>query len=249
MASMNERPVFPPLFRPFAVTPELDPFERCLSVAADGAEPGTLLWSIGTEACECAIVLAPEQPLEPSLPIVLVAALGLADALGALLPPVVAVTFGWPDRIEVNGGVVGGVRLAGAETAAPETIPDWLVVGFGIAMRGTWPDDEPGHRLQRTTLADEGFGDVLTIDLLEAFSRHFLSWINRWQEDGMEPVVQAWLARATGLGKPIELEVGGRAYSGTFAGLTESGGMRLVKEGITHTIPLDEAMRVPTWAA
>lgn len=245
---MTERPVFPPLFRPFAVTPELDPFERCLSVAADGAEPGTLLWSIGQDACECAVVLAPEQALEASLPIVLVAMLGLGDALGALIPPVVAVTFGWPDRLEVNRGIVGGIRLAHAEVPGPAAIPDWMVVGFAVAMRGEWAAGEPGQVGERTTLAEEGCGDVMTVDFLEAFGRHFLSWINRWQEDGSEPVRQAWLARATGLGRPIEIEIGGRKLSGTFAGLTESGGMRLVREGVTHTVSLEEATRVPTWA-
>ncbi len=246
--ALTERPVFPPLFRPFAVTPDIDPFERCLSVAADGAEPGTLLWSIGQDACECAVVLAPEQPLDPSLPIVHVAMLGLADALGSLIPPVVPVTFVWPDRIEVNGGMVGGVRIAYAEVPAPDALPDWIVIGFAIAMRGEWTPAEPGREAQRTTLAEEGCGDLTTIDLLEAFGRHFLSWINRWQEDGVGPVQQAWLKRATGLGRPIEIEVAGRKLSGTFAGLTEHGGMRLVRTGVTQAVSLDEATRVPTWA-
>lgn len=245
---MSERPVFPPLFRPFAVTTELDPFERCVSVAEEGAEAGTLLWSIGPDACECAIVLAPEQGLEPSMPIVLVAMLGLADALGALVPPVVAVTFGWPDRIEVNGGVVGGVRLAGAEVSSVDAVPEWLVVGFGVALRGRWGEGEPGDDVHRTTLAEEGCGEVVTIDLLEAFSRHFLSWVNRWQESGVEPVVQAWMSRATGLGKHVRIRTGEQLREGTFAGLTETGAMRLDKDGVSHTIPLHEAMKVPTWA-
>jgi hypothetical protein len=91
---MSERPVMPPLFRALAVTPDIDPFERALQVAAEGAEAGTVLWSIGQDRCQAAVVLAPEHPLEDSLPIVLVAMLGLGDALGALLPPVVALTFG-----------------------------------------------------------------------------------------------------------------------------------------------------------
>jgi BirA family biotin operon repressor/biotin-[acetyl-CoA-carboxylase] ligase len=237
---MTERPDFPPLYRPFAVTPELDPFERCINVAADGAEAGTLLWSIGQEACECAVVLAPEQSLEASLPVVLVAMLALGDALGSLVPPLVAVTFGWPDRLEVNGGVVGGVRMASAPTAAPGAPPDWLVVGFGVALRGSWGEREPVDEVH--------CAEVVTVDLLEAFARHFLAWINRWQEDGVGPVVQAWMSRATGLGKPIEIEVGGQLRQGTFTGLTESGGMRLAKEGVTQTISLDEAMRVPSWS-
>jgi biotin-(acetyl-CoA carboxylase) ligase len=247
---MSERPHFPPIYQPFAVTTEIDPFERCLSVAAEGAEAGTLLWSIGQDACECAVVLAPEQSLEASLPVALVALLGLGDALGSLAPPVVAVTFGWPDRIEVNGGVIGGVRMAHAPTRTPTDVPDWLVVGFGVALRAPWADGgEPGDDLRRTTLAEEGCGDVQTVDLLEAFARHFLAWIHRWQEDGVGPVQQAWLARATGLGKPIAVEVGGgQRKRGTFAGLTDSGAIRLVNEGVTQTISLEEAMRVPSWS-
>src|SRR5687767_820418 len=113
---MTEGPVFPPLLKAFAVTPDLDPFERAVTLAAEGADAGTLLWSIGQETCQCAVVLAPEQALEPSLPIVLIAMLGLAEGLGALIPPMVSVTFGWPDRIEVNGGIAGGVRFASAPT-------------------------------------------------------------------------------------------------------------------------------------
>jgi BirA family biotin operon repressor/biotin-[acetyl-CoA-carboxylase] ligase len=246
---MSERPVFPQMFRPFAVTPELDPFDRGLSVAAEGAEAGTLLWSIGQDACECAVVLAPEQPLDRSLPVVLVTMLGVADALGSLIPPVVAVTFGWPDRLEINGGIVGGVRMTSAETSDAGEIPRWMVLGFGIAVRGRWDDGpEPGTDARRTTLDDEGCGDILTTDLLEAFSRHFLSWINRWQEDGIEPIRQAWMSRATGLAKTVGIEIGGQRMQGTFSGLTDNGSIRLVRDGVTQTISLDEAMRVPTWA-
>ena len=245
---MTERPVVPPLLRPFAVAPDLQPFERCLKLAAEGADAGTLLWSSGEEVCEGAIVLAPEQPLEPSMPIVLIALLGLADSLGSLVPPVVAVTFGWPDRIEVNGGAVGGVRFACAATEAAEAVPDWLVIGFGVAMRGPRTEQAAPGRFRRTTLADEGCGEVATIDLLEAFSRHFLSWINRWQEQGAEPVRKAWLARATGLGKRVEVRLGDQVRAGTFEGLTETGALRLIRDGIAQTIPLDEAMRVPTWS-
>jgi biotin-(acetyl-CoA carboxylase) ligase len=245
---MTERPAFPPLLRPLAATPERDPFARCLEIAAEGADAGTLVWSIGQDACECAVVLAPEQPLDPSLPIVLIAMLGLADALGAMVPPMVAVTFGWPDRIEVNGGVVGGVRLASAPTERSDAVPDWLVIGLRIAVRGSRGAGEPADPLRHTTLADEGCGEVMTIDLLEAFARHFLSWINRWQEEGVKPVNRAWLSRATGLGKRVEIRVDDQVRAGTFEGLTETGAMRLVRDGVAQTIALDDAIKVPTWS-
>ena len=245
---MTERPVLPPLLRPFAAPSDVDLFERCMTLAVEGAEPGTLLWSGGQGDCECAIVLAPEQPREQSLPIVLVAMLGLADGLGSLVPPAVPVTFGWPDRIEVNGGVVGGVRCASASTDAPDNVPDWLVIGFRVAVRSpetsrSIPDNRAG-----SSLANEGCGEVTATDLLEQFGRHFLSWINRWQEQGVRPVQQAWLRRATGLGKQVDVRVGRHVRTGIFEGLTETGAMRLVKEGVAQTIALDEAMRVPTWS-
>jgi biotin-(acetyl-CoA carboxylase) ligase len=240
---MAERPVMPPLFRALAVTPDVDPFERGLNAAAEGAEAGTVLWSIGQERCQAAVVLAPEHSLEDSLPIVLVTMLGLGDALGALLPPVVALTFGWPDRIEVNGGVVGGVRMASARTEKPGDVPDWIVVGYGLAVQSR-ADGESGSG--RTTLADEGC-EIASIDLVEHFARHFLSWINRWQEDGVAPVRQAWLSRAAGLSSSIEVATGAQKKQGIFTGLTDTGSIRLMRNGITQTVSLEEAMKAPSW--
>jgi BirA family transcriptional regulator, biotin operon repressor / biotin---[acetyl-CoA-carboxylase] ligase len=245
---MTERPAFPPLLRPFAVPSDLDPFEHGIKLAVEGADAGTVLWSIGQDVCECAVVLAPEQPREQSAPIVLVAMLGIADALGSLLPPAVPVTFGWPDRIELNGGVVGGVRCATAPTDTPDAVPEWLVIGLRIAMRGPWSKTESRGDRPRTSLAEEGCGEVTTVDLLEQFGRHFLGWIHRWQEEGMRPVQQAWLRRATGLGKQVDVRLGSHVRTGIFEGLTETGAMRLVKDGVAQTIALDEAMRVPTWS-
>lgn len=243
---MSERPVMPPLFRALAVTPDVDPFERAWQIAAEGAEAGTVLWSIGQDACQAAVVLAPEHSLEASLPVVLVTMLGLGDALGALAPPVVSVTFGWPDRIEVNGGVVGGVRMLSAPTEAASQVPDWLVVGYGLAARTRAGDAEPGQQPHRTTLADEGC-EIACMDLLEAFARHFLAWINRWQEDGVGPVRQAWLSRAAGLSQSIEIGRGEHKKQGIFTGLTESGSMRLIRGGIVQTLSLGEAIKAPTW--
>lgn len=244
---MSERPSLPPLYRPLAVASDVDPFAHGIDLAAADADPGTLVWSQGEAACECALVLAPEHSLKQSFPVVQVLMLGIGDALGALIPPVVAVTYGWPDRIEVNGGLVGGVRLAWPESGVPDAVPDWMVAGFGIALRGGWGEDR-SNDLHRTTLQEEGCGDVTALDLLETFSRHFLSWINRWQDSGIEPVHQAWLSRATGLGKAITFEVNGHVRDGIFSGLGDTGALRLLKNGITQTVALDDAMKIPTWA-
>lgn len=236
---MTERPFFPPLYHAFAVTADLDPFDRAIEMAGEGADPGTLLWSARQDVYECAVVLAPENSLEASLPVLLVASLGLGDALGTLIPPVVAVTFGWPDRIEVNGGLVGHIRMIVADTPNPTAVPEWLVIGFNLANAGTW-QQRSDDRQHLTTLTEEGC-QIDLLDLLESFSRHFLSWVNRWQSDGVQPVQQAWMSRAPELGKPIEIMVDGRVRMGTFKGLNDQGGLELVDQGRHQTIPLDRA--------
>lgn len=238
---MTERPQFPPAFRPYAITADLDPFERAVEMADEGIEAGTLLWSARQDVFESAIVLAPESSLETSLPVVLAASLALGDALGALIPPVVAVTFGWPDRIEMNGGVVGKVRLIISETPNPTAVPDWLVIGFNLANVGHWQDGGQGGQ-HVTTLTEEGC-QIELLDLLESFSRHFLAWINRWQGDGVQPVQQAWMSRTLDVGKSLTVDVGGRSRQGTFKGLTELCGIELVDQGRHHVIPLDTAIR------
>jgi biotin-(acetyl-CoA carboxylase) ligase len=241
------RPAFPPPYRPFAVTADLDPFERGLVLAADGADPGTLLWRMDDGVGDCAIVLAPENPVEESLPVVLVAMLGVGDALGVLLPPVVAVTFGWPDRVDLNGGTVGGVRMAVAPTPSPTAIPDWLVIGFRLANKGDWRS-AAGKGRQQTTLAAEGC-EIETLDLLEGFSRHFLAWIHRWQTDGNRPVLQAWSSRAVEIGQEVVIEADDSLKRGVFRGLTPTGGIELASAGRTQIISLDRATRTPSWAA
>ncbi|MEM8952105.1 MAG: biotin/lipoate--protein ligase family protein [Pseudomonadota bacterium] len=238
---MTERPDFPPAFSPYAITADLDPFERAIEMADEGVDAGTLLWSARQDVYECAVVLAPENSLEMSLPVVLAASLGLGDALGALIPPVIAVTFGWPHRIEMNGGIVGRVRLIISDTPNPTAIPDWLVIGFNVANSGHWRHGAKGGQ-HVTTLNEEGC-QVDLLDLLEAFSRHFLAWINRWQGDGVQPVQQAWMSRTLEVGKSVKIDLGGRVREGTFKGLNEQCGLELVDNGRHHVIPLDAAIQ------
>ncbi len=238
---MTERPVLPPIYNAFAVDAKTDPFDRAVLLAKKETEAGTLIWSEGTDFYRSALVLAPERSLEESLPVTLVALLGLGDALGALIPPVISVTFGWPDRIEINGGVVGKVRLAVADTPNPTAVPDWLVVGFDLAHEGGWIRQDH-HAQHLTTLVEEGC-QIDHVDLLEALSRHLLAWINRWQSDGIQPVQQAWMSRAPEVGNYIEIDLGGRVKQGVFKGLNEQGSLELVDHGRHQIIPLNEALR------
>ncbi|WP_119461911.1 biotin/lipoate--protein ligase family protein [Rhodospirillaceae bacterium SYSU D60014] len=242
-------PSLPPVYRPIVLGGREDPFAHAQKAAAAGAADGTLVWSRRPDRFDCAVILAPDAPLGSSLRVSYVALLGLGDALGTLAPPVTAVTFGWPDRLEVNGATAGGVRLAAAEADdSGDAVPAWMVVGATVAISNESEDEEPGRDLARTTLRDEGCGEIEAAALLESFGRHFLAWVNRWQEDGFGPVREAWLNRAAARGQPVEFDLAGESLSGTFAGLDEAGGLLLVEAARTRTVPLTPALSAASWS-
>jgi biotin-(acetyl-CoA carboxylase) ligase len=243
---VNPEPTFPPPFRPTAVAAEQDAFVAACAAAQSGAPDGALFWNRRLDRCDCAVALTPGEPLATSAQVAYVALLGLADALGALGPPLTAVTFVWPDRLKVNGGLVGGMRFASGKAGATE-VPKWLVVGVNVAMLGDPTDQNPGRDPDRTSLREEGFADMDAWRLHESFSRHFLTWINRWQDDGFAPVRDAWRSRAAPAGSAITLPLPGRQKAAIFAGLDNHGNLLLGKAAKQEKIDWVAALSKPTW--
>ncbi|HYG91128.1 MAG TPA: biotin/lipoate--protein ligase family protein [Azospirillum sp.] len=191
-----DAPRLPPVFRPVAIAAG-DPLRTACSLGEEGAEAGTLVWVTHRERLDCAVVIEPDRPLDRARPALLVALLALADALGAAGPPQVAVGLTWPDRIEVNGALVGGVRFE----APPDDggIPAWAVVGATVDVLGNPDDDSPGRHAGWTALREEGFGEVDATSLLEGFARHLLSWMELWENEGFAPIRAAWSRRGAEL--------------------------------------------------
>ena len=77
----------------------------------------------------------------------------------------------------------------------------------------------------------EGCIDVTPLKLLESWSRHTLVWINRWLDDGFQPLHAAWRERAWGMGEPLP-------EGGLFMGIDEQGGMLVKAAKTTELRPL-----------
>jgi len=169
-----------------------DPWSAAIRAAAAGAEPGSVFWDGAHGHCRAAFVFAPDRPLAASLVLDL-GALALFDAIAVLAPPQVPVHLVPPDGLTVDGGRVATLR-ASAAPAGTDGVPGWAVlgidaaVGVGTAALGETPD--------QTALAEEGFGDVTPADLLTHVSRHLLSWIDVWREDGAAALAGAVAQRA-----------------------------------------------------
>ena len=231
---MTARPTFPPLLRGEEASAGLDPFDKAVSAAAIGTDPGLIVYDLGGDTLRAAIVLAPESSLVEAMAMVLAAGLGFADALGALAPPEVGVHFDWPGGLRINGAECGHLRAA-ASTREVAVEPDWLVVGLVLPL---WAEGDPGDTPERTVLYEEGCTEVTPTALIESWSRHLLTWIHRYMEDGIGPLHADWRSRAFHMGEAVDH--GGRA--GTFMGLDEFGGMILRTEEGTIVLPLTEML-------
>lgn len=141
------------------------------------------------------MVLAPEEPLRVAAWSVCLGMLALGDALGSLIPPGVDVTFIWPNRINLNGGLLGTVDLDVPRATTLDAAPEWLVLSFDLAIAAGAEPTAESIDVTVTTLEDEGCVELDSGDLLEALTRHALAWSNRWHDDGFAPLRPVWMQR------------------------------------------------------
>jgi hypothetical protein len=130
----------------------------------------------------------------------------LMDALVVHAPPEKLIAVEWPDAIFVDGGLVGGARLAWPAGAAEDAAPEWLV--FGAMIRTvTTAAGEPGLRPFAAALEEEGFDDVGSGRLVESFARHFMTVLDTWNEKGFPAVAKSylqWLPTEKGVRRDID---------------------------------------------
>ncbi|SHJ14591.1 Biotin-(acetyl-CoA carboxylase) ligase [Palleronia salina] len=184
---MTPTPSLPPLFT--ALAAEGPVVDTAIGAARAGCDGGTVVYGPTGGDLSAAIVFAPEEPLADCALALPVCGVGLQNALGALAPPEVAVELGWDGTIFVNGGRCGALKLIGPATDA-DVVPDWLIVTLDLAFLPK--GDDAGAAPDRTALYAEGCGEVEPLPLLEAWVRHTLVWLNRWQDGELRALHREW---------------------------------------------------------
>lgn len=170
-----------------------DALASAVRLAGSGGA-GTLAWAGGEAQAAAAVVLEPERTLGAARLALLAAGNALVDALGVLGPPEVPLAWRWPGTLLVDGGACGRLRLVAPPDAADPEIPDWLVVGFEVVLAlpaGLEPGRDPG----RTGLAEEGFAGITAAALTEAWARHLMAGLDRWEAAGPGRMMADFLAR------------------------------------------------------
>lgn len=183
----------PPPFRAVALREVGDAFAHAVSIAErEGA--GTLVHVGRFDLAEFAVVLEPDEPLRTARRTLYAGLAALADTLAAHAPPEKPIDIVWPDAIVVDGGLVGGGRLAWPAGADEDAPPPWLVFAAMIRTVAIG-EEEPGLHPLVTALDDEGFLDLGSERLIEGFARHLMVAVDTWQQDGFAEVANRYLSR------------------------------------------------------
>lgn len=239
----NPLPTFPPLLTGHKLASDVSPVNWAKSGAAKGKlGAGDLGWSEDPDDLRLALVLEPEVAHSRCPEMLFVAMVAVGDAIGALAPPEVSVTYRWPTTILVNEAEAGFADLEVSETER-YGIPDWMVLSLDLRIRPKQNRSEPGSDMSKTTLWDEGCGELSRSALLESASRHLVNLIHTWSEDGFKPIHEQWLGR---LSKKTPLADG--VLSGddceTLLGLDESGNALIKTAAGTRPVMTIDALEL-----
>ena len=252
-AAEAARPNLPPSYRLVALDRVASTNVEALRLAEEGAEDGTLVWA--REQTEgrgrqgrtwasppgnlyLSLILRPECGPAEAAQLSYVAALATGGAFGSIAPPMIEVTYKWPNDVLLNGRKGAGILLE-SRSNANGTL-EFLILGVGANVQ-SYPEDST---FPATSLRFEGTPpEAGVVELLEAFSRQFLSWVNRWLDDGFVPIRRAWLSHAHALGGEIEVRMPSETLKGTFKDVDQhgalilelpGGGQRLISAGDVH---------------
>ncbi|WFU26925.1 biotin/lipoate--protein ligase family protein [Bradyrhizobium sp. CB1717] len=191
--SLAEPIQLPPPFTLVRLRESRDAFaDACRIAPKSGA--GTLVYVGRFDLAEFAVVLEPGEPLRTARRAFYAGMVALTDALRAYAPPNKTVTIGWPDAVEIDGGLVGGARMGWPSSAREDEPPAWLV--FGAMIRTVaMADQGPGIHPLASALDEEGFGEAGAAEVTESFARHLMRAIDSWQVDGFDSVARDYLSR------------------------------------------------------
>ena len=135
----------------------------------------------------------------------------------------------WPNDILLQEKKVAGILLE--SEAGGTKFPEWVIVGVGVNVAHF-----PNKTVPSATSLNAEHLIVTVEDTLVAFTRSFHRWANIWVEEGFDKVRCAWLNRAIGKGKAIEVRLENQTLTGKFEDLDNDGALILSDNGTKSRI-------------
>lgn len=147
-----------------------------------------------------------------------VGALAVSDALGSYAPDA-DIRLKWPNDVRCGGAKLCGILIeAGAGDA-----DTWVAAGIGINIASV-PD---GAGQTATCLVDLRGDGAVTADMVAASLQTAFAERLAQARDDFAATIDAWLARAEGLGQMVRVSPGRAVIEGVFEGLEPDGALIL----------------------
>ncbi len=248
---MSESPQLPSQYDLVQLARVGSVMEEAANRASDGAEEGTLIWALEQHDARtrrgdrwysppgnlyCSLILRPEVAVDRCGQLAYVAALSAGSALAGLLSPMTGLRYGWPNDLLINDLRAGQIMLAASGGHSDPY--EWLTLGVMINVEQHPPNPEPE---EYNSVHASGAPEVTAVQVLEDFARYFLNWINRWAENGFEPILRQWQIRADCAGEDMELRMGGQCLRGRVVEVDELGRLVIATpEQVEHRISINE---------
>jgi BirA family biotin operon repressor/biotin-[acetyl-CoA-carboxylase] ligase len=177
-------------------------------------------WSTQTGNLAATHLITTHKPPAEAAQVSFVAALAVADLVGAYVGPD-RVRLKWPNDVLVGGLKVAGILIESGPAGLDGL---WLAVGIGVNL-GSAPSDteRPAGALADFMDRAPPTPSEAVATLAEAFTR----WFARWDQEGFEAIRSAWTARAEGLGRPCQARLEGETIDGVAEGLAPDGALQL----------------------
>ena len=206
------------------------------SRAENNAPAGTLVWATeqltgrGRRGREwnsppgnlyCSVLLRPDASPAVAAQLSFVTALALGEGLHEHLPISATLQYKWPNDVLINGSKISGILLESQVGEGGKL--DWVVIGTGVNI-----ESFPEHTERPATCLREIGTGIGVADVLGIYTGALAFWLARWEEAGFQPIRDAWLRRAIGLGEPIEVRLPNDTMTGTFDALDETGALILL---------------------
>jgi BirA family biotin operon repressor/biotin-[acetyl-CoA-carboxylase] ligase len=167
------------------------------------------------------MTMADKPPVEMAQ-LAFVAGLAAWTAI-AVYVPAAAISLKWPNDLLIEGRKICGMLIE----SGPAGEGTWAAVGIGVNL-ATHPDnvERPataiaGHlsqHIMRPPSPDEA---------IAVLAETFDVTLGLWLSQGFEPIREAWLARAEGLGGPCTARLERETASGVAEGLDADGALLL----------------------
>jgi BirA family biotin operon repressor/biotin-[acetyl-CoA-carboxylase] ligase len=148
--------------------------------------------------------------------------LAIAETIDEIIGPGRA-ALKWPNDVLIGGAKASGIMLDSGSLGDSGL---WAALAFGVNL-AVAPEnlDQPTTSL-RTFLPPDAIAPE-PLDFLASLRPKLEAYAARLDRDGFEPLRQAWLKRAHGLGQQARVVQGDQTLEGRIAGLSSRGELEL----------------------